>query len=383
MLDRAGHRARAAGVSLGWVAALTLLGAALAGCAQPKPGPTPPEPPVVKRGPLPTFDQVAARYNERVRGLSRLRTPIGLTIESVDRDGNRESNQVEGSLSIAQPRLVALRLDKVGQTLFQLGSNETHYWWIDLSGDEKVAMVGTHAKARADTAARFGLPVHPLDLIELLAITPLETEGARPGMRWSPDGNLVVVTLPGRWAGRRIWIDDASGEARRVELLSARGDVEVLANLDRYEVARIRGDTITRPRIATKLEIDVPRERVKVRITVVEPQNPAEQLRMTAFDLERQKDNFGVVRVIDLDVPPERLPVRAPLSTGNPTPPGAPQPAPTLPPKPASKPEAPKPEAPKRPEAPTPPAGATAGTREPVRPSALPGPREKAPGGIP
>lgn len=359
------------------------LGVALvltAACAQRKPNPpdsgsdsrpsTSPGGPTRPDKPLPKFEALAARYNERVRGMSALRTPIGLIIDAEDEEGKRTREQVEGNLSLVQPRYVVMRLDKVGQTLFQLGSNPDLYWWIDLSGEEKVAMVGTHAKARPDTAARFGVPVHPLDLLELLAITPLQTEGARPGMRWSPDGKQVIVTLPGRWAGRRMWITPETGQATRVELLNTRGDVEVRARLEKYQIAAIRGDTITQPRIATKLFIEIPRSRVNVEMNIVEPENPGDRVRMTAFDLERQKDNLGVVRVIDLDAPPKTTPT-GPKTPAN-TPPAA---KPANPATPAPSPIAPKPSAVPQP--------APSGRGQPARPSELPTPRERVPGDRP
>ena len=368
--------------------------------------------------PLPKFEVLAARYNERVRGLESLRTPVGLIIDAEDQDGKSQREQVEGNLSLVQPRYVVMRLDKIGQTLFQLGSNPEHYWWIDLSGEEKVALVGTHAKARSDTAARFGVPVHPLDLIELLAITPLETEGARPGMRWSPDGKQIILTVPGRWAGRRLWITPENGQATRVELLNMRGDVEVRARLEKYQIAAIRGDTITQPRIATKLFIEVPRNRVNVELNIVEPENPGDRVRMTAFDLERQKDNLGVERVVDLDTPPEpavkpvqtpeQKPDQKPTTSPATSPPKGPASAPAAVPatSPAAKPAttpatvAPSqpstqpsstplkpPSGPKKqatPTSPSPvprpaPAGAS-GSAQPARPSELPTPRERLPG---
>ncbi len=373
---------------------LTLVVGGLVGCSQPKPASLgggniarPSTGPGARLDkPLPKFEVLAARYNERVRGLGALRTPIGLLIDSEDEDGKRTRDQVEGNLSLVQPRYVVMRLDKVGQTLFQLGSNPEQYWWIDLSGDERVALVGTHTKARPDTAARFGVPVHPLDLLEVLAITPLQTEGARPGMRWSPDGRQVILTLPGRWAGRRLWVTPETGEATRVELLNTRGDVEVRARLEKYQIAAIRGDTITQPRMATKLYIEVPRNRVNVEMNIVEPENPGDRVRMTAFDLERQKDNLGVQRVVDLDAPP---PKAAPTAL----PPAAKPPgvtAPSTKPIPASPPAVGPSRNPAAPGAASPstrpgtaPLPAPGARGQPPRPSELPTPRERVPGDRP
>ncbi len=398
------------------VAALLAACCGMAACSQQKnTTPRPDGEPQISPGsarpllkPLPKFDVLAARYNERVRGLESLRTPVGLIIDAEDQDGKSQREQVEGNLSLVQPRHVVMRLDKIGQTLFQLGSNPEQYWWIDLSGDEKVALVGTHLRARPDTAARFGVPVHPLDLLELLAITPLETEGARPGMRWSVDGKQVILTMPGRWAGRRLWITPETGQATRVELLNTRGDVEVRARLEKYQIAAIRGDTITQPRIATKLYIEVPRSRVNVEMNIVEPENPGDRVRMTAFDLERQKDNLGVERVIDLDTPPalSKAPVTSPATTPatTPNPKPATKPAPTPAPAPATAPgEKPPakdpakpstsplrpPAGPKKQVLPTQPSPAprtapaptsAAGRTQPARPSELPTPRERLPG---
>ena len=53
--------------------------------------------------------------------------------------------------------------------------------------------------------AEFGLPVHPLDLLEVMAIKPIPEPGTEAAekaeLAWSKDGHYLYLTLPGRWGG--------------------------------------------------------------------------------------------------------------------------------------------------------------------------------------
>lgn len=279
----------------------------LVACAtQQKPG----EPPGPHAHALPAYATLAGRYNARVRRLERVAAPVSLVIDYPDESGRMAREQVEGNLQTIPPWKLSLRLDKVGQTFFYLGSNERRYWWFDLS-KEPTAMVGEYARATPGAAARFGLLVHPLDLLELLAITPLPppaSSGIPDGANyaWSPDARLVVLELPGRWGVRRICIDPGTAEARHVDLLGADGRAQISADLLRYTDVSVRGEALAGARMPTEYDLSLPDERVTVKLLLSDPQNPAERMKLGSFDLDRLLRAYSVTRIENVDHPAPR-----------------------------------------------------------------------------
>ena len=113
---------RAAGV-------FTLLAACvlLAGCETGQPGYTPKWYVQRTRAPL-VYDAIRQKYNERCEGLYKLRCPANLTIESPgEHAGDRRTDQVEANLQFVAPMRIALRVDKLGNTMAYLGCDEIKY----------------------------------------------------------------------------------------------------------------------------------------------------------------------------------------------------------------------------------------------------------------
>ena len=285
-------------------ATLLLLG----GCAV---GPREPAEPsgVIARGPVPAYAPIAAAYNARVGGLDRLRAAVSLVIRAPGTEGKQIREQVEGNLQLALPDRLALRIDKVSQTLFYLGSNEALYWWMDLT-DRPTAMVGRHDAARPGAVAEFGLPVHPLDLLELLAVRPLPVAGdaTEPALAWSADGRWVVVTSPARWNGvRRLYLDPLTYDPARVEIADGTGRVAVAADLSRYQTVDVREGPrgASPPRVAGRFDIQIPGSEALAVLLVNDPQNPGSRQKAAAFDLPTLQRAYGIERVIDLDAAPD------------------------------------------------------------------------------
>ncbi len=243
---------------------------------------------------------IVESYNTRVRDLSRLRAPVTMIINSPKEGGGRSKDQVEGNLQVMLPSSVALRIDKVGQALAYLGSNKQQYWWFDL-GDEKRAYVGAHSLASMDKARRFGLPVHPLDLVELAGVTPLPNASLLTFSR-GPSGE-DVVTVPGRWATRRLHLDAATHEPVRIEIIARDGRVAIASVLSRYQPVEVDGNVFTKARIASTVEISIMDADVQASIAIVEPRNPGDKLRLKAFDLEAMLASYNIKNVIDMDAP--------------------------------------------------------------------------------
>jgi hypothetical protein len=258
----------------------------------------------VQRGPVPPYAQVAAAYNARVSRLERLACPVSVVVHTRNKEGNPLSEQVEGNLQMALPSSIALRLDKVGQTVFYLGSNQTTYWWFDLK-DEKSALVGSHDKATPQAVADFGLPVHPLDLLECLAIEPLPDQPPRQArLAWTKDGHSLVLSMPGRWGGQRqLWLDPATYEPAKVVLMDKSGAIMASAKLAKYVDVDVSGDTRIHPRMASQFEVALPTQEATAVLTLVRPQNPGDAQRPKLFDVEALIKLYRIQKITDIDRP--------------------------------------------------------------------------------
>jgi len=255
---------------------------------------------VVRNGPPPNFDVIAQRYDARVKRLERLWGSVSLRILGVDRDGEPVDEQAEAYLQVIRPRKVALEVKKVGETYFYMGSNDTRYWWIDLHSEERPAIVGTHENATPKAVEQLGVPLHPLDLLELLGITPIGTTvnawGAK--VNWSQDGKLVVVRVPGRWGPREYLLDPETFEPQKIALLDPRGQVAAMAELQSYQPVAVRDDAKAEPRMAKRFVVDVP---PNTTLTMRFEQVENREIKDKPFDFEYLKKVFRVREVRDAD----------------------------------------------------------------------------------
>lgn len=263
--------------------------------------------PVIQRGAVPAYDAVANGYNKRVANLDRLEALVALNVTAVNQEGQEIKNQVEGNLKVLLPASVSLRVDKVGKPVFYLGSNDQQYWWVDLTQNPKIAMVGAHAKATPDAVNDFGIPVHPMDLIEVLAIRPLpvagEAEAKQAKIAWSQNGRALVVTLPGRWGERRFSLNPENYAPIRIELLDAQGATVVSCTHTDFQPVEVVGNAAASPQVTKRIDLDLPVQKAKVTVAVYEPRNPGPQLRVQVFNLRAVLQNFNVQNVVDIDQP--------------------------------------------------------------------------------
>jgi hypothetical protein len=260
-------------------------------------------------GPLPAYGDVVRGYNARIAGLARLSSPVSVVIER-DRDDHsgRTRDQLDGNLSIAPPDCTALRLDKAGVNAAYLGSNHAAYWWFDLSTSEPVATFGSHAKAARDDAADFGLPVHPIEFIELLAVLPLpEAPPPQATVAWSADGARVLLSLPSRWGTRRFTLEPGSWRPVAIDLLDERGELAVGAILSAYAPAYIEGRPGEACQVPGKVELTIPGGGTRVLLVIASPRIPL-KINPKAFELSALLDSYGVKKLIDQDARRERRP---------------------------------------------------------------------------
>ncbi|MFI4896510.1 MAG: hypothetical protein ACIARR_01650 [Phycisphaerales bacterium JB059] len=258
--------------------------------------------PRVQRRAAPEYAVIAASFNERVAPADTLWARASIRVDGRDAEGGRLNEQAEGHLQIERPRRLALSIGKLGETHLYLGSSDEVYWWMDLiDKDDAFAVFGRHEFVTPEKASQLGVPVHPLDLIDAIALSPLPAEAPGAWAAWTDDGTELVVRAPGRWGARRMWLDPETLEPRRVEIEDDAGRLLLSADLSRYDYVRKSGDATIRLRLATRYEIKTAGLDATVRINLFEPK--IRSIRPIAFDLPRLLETYRIDQAWDLDAP--------------------------------------------------------------------------------
>jgi hypothetical protein len=299
---------------------LTLSAAAAitAGCATAMPEPRPPRPAPQTEGPLPTYEEVATRYNERIAAIPRLWASITGRIWFPDEQGRQRTEQVEGNLQFIAPGRLLLNFDKVGQTLGLMGTNDERYWWIELDRQRR-AFVGEHARVTAERIAELGMPIYPRDVVELLGITALPAPGESPrtSVGWTAERRMIMVTTTigaaSEAAGpaplstyRRIFIDPATFEPLRIEILSADEQVRAISELSGYQTVTVAGagPEVPRPRMPAEVFVGTADENTTMRLRMLTPpeisrRRPSEAI----FDFDNLVAHYRIREINSLDEP--------------------------------------------------------------------------------
>lgn len=260
--------------------------------------------------PAPSYEDIARVQALRVADLDRLWARATLRLYAIDKNGDTSEEEADGHVQYIRDRKLFLAVKKLGETYFQLGSNDTLFWWIDLSdSDHKVALVGEHAKATPKTAARFGLPVHPLDLIDVLCLLPFPDKPIAPP-NYTPDGRYVGVTLQGRWGHRRVFLDPRTLAPRKVEAFDGRGALVLSAAMSEDEPVKVKGLEKSSATIATEIEIDMPASKARAKMSLHDPENRRDGISASAFDLKALLERYGVkdARLMEGDEQPKPTP---------------------------------------------------------------------------
>lgn len=257
----------------------------------------------VRRDAAPAYAEVAKSYNLRVERLDRLFARANLRVTYFDAEGEQKTEQPEGRLQIIRPDRLALSLGKAGQTLFWFGCDASRYWWLDMSERSKsLAAVGSHEKFDATTARRIGIAIRPLDLIRVLAITPLDP--ALPGAtQWSDDGTQIGVTTPiGRRGVQRVWINPTTFLPKTVEVFDEKRQLVLIADHEDVEsVEQTRGGVVT-PQVSARVNVFHIESQTEARITITGARDGP--ISDKAFDLKTLMEKYEIERTIDLDAPP-------------------------------------------------------------------------------
>lgn len=276
-----------------------------AGCAGPRPAG------VAFGGPLegvkpsdarrnPTVAEVAAAYNARVASLDRVWARAEMRIRAVQDDGSRFDEQVSGHLQVILPRRVSLTLTSaVGDMYFSIGSDEARYWLFDLLNRPRTLLFGRHDLATERKAAALGVPVLPLDLLELMGVTPIPAHGGEAER--SDDGRFLIVRAPAHGGSKALWLESRAFMPRRIVLFDRSGLPVVSCELESDVTVPVRDDVAASPRMATVYRVRTPRRDMDLTIRLNGLENRGRAMRDTPFDFDRLRELRPVEREIDLD----------------------------------------------------------------------------------
>lgn len=259
---------------------------------------------------LPEYKTLVQTYNQRVEKLDRISSGADISVQRLDENGKSVTDRVEGYLQFRKPRSLNLRFDKVGATIFVLGSSDLEYWWFDLSSDN-YGFHGTHAKAERETVLEFGVPVRPADLVRAFGVLELDP-AANPKISWNGEKGRIIVGFE----GQRMELDPGTFEPLRIELIES-GKTLVEADLSRYVEVPVRGDALNRPRMASRMEITLTGLDIRVGATFSNLENPRERQKDANFDLPGLVDRYGVDRMLNLDPVDDESPI-TPMSEPTP-----------------------------------------------------------------
>lgn len=288
----------------------------LTGCAGDGPPPPEPAPTQAALPPAPTYETLAFRFNDNGKALDRLWARATVVVDTRTEDGGVKRDQGEGHLQWIRPDRLSLSVGKLGEEGFYLGSNADRYWWLDLVAEPTTAFVGRHEFADARAADGFGLPVHPLDLAELLGLAmmperPAGAAGIGPGVPtvWSDDGRLAVTEKRIRSGRARLFFEPTRGRLHRAELYDMRGRLFATSDLSRFQQARMIEDGGDWPWMATRIDLRVfdPEASadaapvVEAVLSLYGMENRGSRQRDIPFDFERLARALRVGEVVDLD----------------------------------------------------------------------------------
>lgn len=281
-----------------------LAAAALALAILPSCGPNrtdEPGPPLVDPATL-AYEPWAARFNENAAQLQQVWANAVVRLRWTDTDGRDRTEQGEGRLQLIQPNRVALNIGKVGETFVWIGSDPQRYWWIDLTGDQRVAFAGRHEFYAQSRARAYGVVVPPLDLTALLGIRQLPATGG--AVQASADARLVglTTTIDQRGSRLRTWLEPTTARAVQVELFTPQGQPDLVASLEAHDAVAVTGSALS-PAMPTRVRISHVPTRSLLTLDLSDLQDGKRRMTQDAFSLPALLTQMRVTLLYDLDLP--------------------------------------------------------------------------------
>ena len=270
----------------------------MAGCTN---GPeTPIDAPDERAFELPTYEEMYAGAERRIRTRDRLWAASVTSLRYVDAEGERRRDQGEGHFQMQRPGSLAVFIGKLGETYLILGSDTSRYWWIELL-DERRAYVGDTEQARISSVEAIGVPVLPGDLLLALDMERWPEPGSERvlDVAWSTLATLdrsrtAAVTFEESGRQRRVHVDVVSLDPLAVELVDESGEVFAFSSLSQHGRVLNRIGAAVEPRIPMRAEIDLPSADARLELSLSRAAMDPRKPRPVVFDFETLLERFRV-----------------------------------------------------------------------------------------
>jgi len=279
--------------------ALALLACTLTACkTSPTGSPSP-----AAAGPPPSYPEIADRFNERADRLGRIWANATAQFSYLDEQGDRHNEQGEGHLQLITPDRFALSIGKISEVLFWLGCDADRYWFFEMYEGNRVS-IGRHRNIGSPCNRDLGLPANPIDIIDLLGVTPLPIDA--PGeTSWSTNGKWLVVDAPGRATWRRLFLDPETLLPQRVELYDPTDTSApiVFSSIELYESVTLEGVGGFFPKAPSRLQIDHEQSGTSIRLFLHNMNDGKTRGRLSdaVFTFESLVEAFGPEEITVLD----------------------------------------------------------------------------------
>jgi len=276
-------------------------------CCVPAPPVGPGVQAIEQRGTLPTYPELAERYNANLAGLDRLWARADVLLKYKDERGRWRSDRGDDSkLLMIAPDQVALSVGGIGPPVLWIGGDAMRYWVFHLREDKPVYF-GRRDHIDHPATQSLPSPVYPHQLPWMLGLVPLDEQAhPTPAVEWHK--GYYLIEPPG--ANVRMLIDPRTARPIRIDMLDAVGRSRLAVRLhDPIPLERPRDATGPAPHVPSHIEAWVLGEdtHVTLRLRTVRDgrgDRAIERAFASAFDFERliQAHQPGVM--VDLDASP-------------------------------------------------------------------------------
>lgn len=263
-------------------------------------------------GEPPSWRELVDRHNARLADVAGFYATANVEVTWTDEQGQPQREVGEGNLIFTRPDQVALTFEKLGKSYLWLGGGPERSWML-WGGDISRAYIARNENIFNPQCDEFPIPLLPAELIDLYGVFDLPAEPAS-AVQGDQQRSAWVVTVPGRWCHRRLWLDAASSRPVRVELFDAdSGRVWAGSDLSEYRAMSIRGVAPGRhPLMPTRVEVRAGgEERLEgtVRLSLFNPADVAPghtRINPALFDFDAISRSMRPREVIVLDAACER-----------------------------------------------------------------------------
>lgn len=260
------------------------------------------------QAPLPTYADLALRYNQNLKHLSRLWARADVVVKYVNDKGKRVSDRADSStLLLEPPDRTALALGHAGGDVLWAGCDAQRYWAFDLHADDRPVYVGQRDQWGAPTTLALPSPIAPQQLPAMFGLTPLpiNAQADNASVQWR-EGRWLV-DLPAQRI--RLLLDPKTALPVRIDMVDALGQSVLAVRLYDFIRAPIRDlAEMDQPRIASRIEAWLLDRDVHVRLKLRDATDGIGRRRIdrafkTAFDFDALMRAHRPKTIIDLDSP--------------------------------------------------------------------------------